>query len=116
MDHRLFKDDVSNAEHLQCPVSEMMEAMQDGAAVHFKETCHNLSNELRKTTERRGRADAPAEIRTGSLLNKRHKCTRSSETQQIFGKKYDGTFPWEMSITKEGKRIRFYLYFTLTCS
>jgi hypothetical protein len=73
------------------PWSEMMgplEGMQDeGAAVHFKETYQNWSNKLRKPMGRTSRAEAPAEIRTGGLLNKRYKCTRSSKTQQISGKK-----------------------------
>jgi hypothetical protein len=88
-----------------------LEGMQD-AAVHFKETYQNLFNELRKTIGSISIADATAEIRSGGRLNKRHKCTRSSETQQIFGKKFHGTFPWETSITKEEKRTRFYLCFT----
>jgi hypothetical protein len=63
-----------------------LEGMQDeGAAIHLKETYQNLSNELRKTTGRTSIADAPAEIPTGGLFNKRHNCTRSSKTQEIFG-------------------------------
>jgi hypothetical protein len=68
---------------------------------------------MRKFTGRTRRADASTEVRTEGLLgNKRRKCTRPSETQQIFWENTAPLFHRERPLTKEGKKtIRFYLYF-----